>query len=196
MTNLSNVTENLALNFCNSTIHRNGKIIELIENVSVLQRWSEVPLDNLKEYNRQLSIFNSLIDDGVSSLDELLAFRNELHDLLVTSVTNPNEIEHLTKEVELYLVNHPFSLIFVDEWQPLLVPVSSGLEGIKSLMYLSVVELFKTNQFSKLSCCANEKCPLLFINQSGRRKWCSMALCGNRNKVERFLQKESIKDLE
>lgn len=31
--------------------------------------------------------------------------------------------------------------------------------------------------------CANPACPLFFLDKSGRRRWCSMATCGNRAKV-------------
>ncbi|HDR6823126.1 TPA: CGNR zinc finger domain-containing protein, partial [Bacillus thuringiensis] len=29
-------------------------------------------------------------------------------------------------------------------------------------------------------------CVLLFIDKSGKRKWCSMKICGNRKKVAKF----------
>ncbi|WP_425203523.1 CGNR zinc finger domain-containing protein [Priestia megaterium] len=34
---------------------------------------------------------------------------------------------------------------------------------------------------------------LLFIDLTGRRKWCSMKICGNRKKVARFQHKNNKK---
>ncbi|MGX6988867.1 CGNR zinc finger domain-containing protein [Leuconostoc fallax] len=36
---------------------------------------------------------------------------------------------------------------------------------------------------------ANPKCVLLFVDESGRRKWCSIQICGNRHKVQNILKK-------
>jgi predicted RNA-binding Zn ribbon-like protein len=40
----------------------------------------------------------------------------------------------------------------------------------------------------RIRSCAAERCPLFFFDVSlnGRRRWCSMATCGNRNKAARF----------
>ncbi|MFW8051926.1 CGNR zinc finger domain-containing protein [Vagococcus fluvialis] len=188
MENLPNITENLALNFCNSKLHRNGKIIELIHSIEDLSRWSEIPLDNQDEYNRQLSIFHSFVEE-IDSIDELLTFRNELHEQLKQCALDSHELAKLIELIESYLSNQPFRIIFVENWEPLLVPINMGIEGIKTLMYQSLMDLLKSKELYKLSCCANHNCPLIFINHSGRRKWCSMKICGNRNKVERYLKK-------
>lgn len=53
----------------------------------------------------------------------------------------------------------------------------------------SVVEnLFLDEQYERVRKCAAADCGTFFIDLSkaGRRKWCSMANCGNRNKVRRF----------
>lgn len=39
---------------------------------------------------------------------------------------------------------------------------------------------------SLLKQCGHPECILWFYDRSGRRRWCSMALCGNRQKVARF----------
>lgn len=39
----------------------------------------------------------------------------------------------------------------------------------------------------RLKCCPNDDCGWLFVDETGnsRRRWCSMALCGNRTKARR-----------
>ena len=37
--------------------------------------------------------------------------------------------------------------------------------------------------------CASEACGWVFLNPAHRRRWCSMAICGNRAKVRRFAER-------
>lgn len=45
--------------------------------------------------------------------------------------------------------------------------------------------------FSRLRTCENPRCGWVFLDttKSGTRRWCSMAVCGNRNKLRRFRQR-------
>lgn len=46
---------------------------------------------------------------------------------------------------------------------------------------------------ARLKCCDNPTCNLVFYDRgkSRRRRWCSMAACGNRDKVARFRKRHS-----
>jgi predicted RNA-binding Zn ribbon-like protein len=48
-----------------------------------------------------------------------------------------------------------------------------------------------SSDFSRLRTCANPQCRWVFLDttKSGTRRWCSMAVCGNRDKVRRFRQR-------
>jgi len=37
--------------------------------------------------------------------------------------------------------------------------------------------------------CADERCGWLFLDPTGRRRWCEMAVCGNRAKARRYAQR-------
>ncbi|WP_338766804.1 ABATE domain-containing protein [Massilia sp. METH4] len=52
-------------------------------------------------------------------------------------------------------------------------------------------ELIATGDFALVRKCEDEQCVLWFLDRtkSHRRRWCSMALCGNRNKVASFRQR-------
>lgn len=181
-----NITENLALNFVNSTIDRNDRALNLMKDISSLKKWSETPIANY-DYNNQLSIFNSFLEE-TQSIVEIQNFRDDLYHLLTQLSINEAPVSILTNRIESYLLTHPITIIFIDE-KVLSIPVSSGISGIKTLIYLSLTELIKSGEIEYLTSCANEKCPLLFVNSNGRRKWCSMKICGNRNKVERYENK-------
>ncbi|WP_242143301.1 MULTISPECIES: CGNR zinc finger domain-containing protein [unclassified Bacillus cereus group] len=70
-----------------------------------------------------------------------------------------------------------------------IVPIPNGslYECIKSLITLNVLQLISSNQLQYLRRCQNEACILLFLDKTGRRKWCSMKICGNRNKVTKHM---------
>jgi predicted RNA-binding Zn ribbon-like protein len=48
-----------------------------------------------------------------------------------------------------------------------------------------------SSDFSRLRTCANPQCRWVFLDttKSGTRRWCSMAVCGNRDKLRRFRQR-------
>lgn len=52
----------------------------------------------------------------------------------------------------------------------------------------SAADLLVSGRASKVRSCGDPRCRWLFLDPSpsGRRRWCSMAECGNRNKVRRF----------
>jgi len=65
-----------------------------------------------------------------------------------------------------------------------LASLSAGLSG-------SGAELIAERPDGKLRQCANPNCQILFYDgsRSERRRWCSMALCGNRDKVAAFARR-------
>ena len=54
----------------------------------------------------------------------------------------------------------------------------------------SVAELLTSGDLRKVKSCPGEGCAFLFmdLSRNGKRRWCEMDLCGNRNKVKRFRQ--------
>jgi len=66
-----------------------------------------------------------------------------------------------------------------------------GLEWLLAALARSAAELISKGARSGLRQCANPNCQLLFCDDSRthRRRWCSMALCGNRSKVAAFARR-------
>ncbi|MEG0549880.1 MAG: CGNR zinc finger domain-containing protein [Vagococcus sp.] len=182
-----NITDSISLNFINSRIVRKGRIIELVKNVKDLEAWTESPIDGNTHYNTQLSTFNSCLDNNID-INDLLEFRSELYSVLLDLLDKKISISDFKLFIEINTLNNPFSIIFIQN-TPIFVPVKSGLAGIKTLMFLDLSRLVENGDINKVSKCANDSCPLIFINKNGRRKWCSMKICGNRYKVERYENK-------
>jgi len=56
----------------------------------------------------------------------------------------------------------------------------------------SAAQLLAEGDFGLIRKCEDHECTLWFLDRtkSHRRRWCSMALCGNRNKVASFRQRQ------
>jgi predicted RNA-binding Zn ribbon-like protein len=61
-------------------------------------------------------------------------------------------------------------------------------EAILAPVAESAAELLATGNFALVKHCEDETCVLWFADQTKahRRRWCSMAICGNRNKVAAY----------
>lgn len=59
---------------------------------------------------------------------------------------------------------------------------------VLGLIAADAVDLFATTELDRIKECAQPRCGMLFLDTSrgNRRRWCSMATCGNRAKVKRF----------
>lgn len=54
---------------------------------------------------------------------------------------------------------------------------------------LSLNALLEAHPRAAIRVCADERCGWLFLDTSGRRRWCEMAVCGNRAKARRYAQR-------
>jgi predicted RNA-binding Zn ribbon-like protein len=78
-----------------------------------------------------------------------------------------------------------------ESWSLGFVAREEGLEWLLAAIARSGAELIAESAIQKLKQCANPDCRILFYDDSRthRRRWCSMALCGNRNKVAAFARR-------
>jgi predicted RNA-binding Zn ribbon-like protein len=73
-------------------------------------------------------------------------------------------------------------------WKLEFIAREGGLEWLLAAIARSAAEIVTEGASARLSACANPSCGLLFCDTSRthRRRWCSMAVCGNRHKVATF----------
>jgi predicted RNA-binding Zn ribbon-like protein len=76
-------------------------------------------------------------------------------------------------------------------WRMGFVAREEGLEWLLAAIARSGAELIAGGAGESLKKCANLDCRILFYDDSRthRRRWCSMALCGNRSKVAAFARR-------
>ncbi|HEY1424693.1 MAG TPA: CGNR zinc finger domain-containing protein [Candidatus Acidoferrum sp.] len=78
-------------------------------------------------------------------------------------------------------------------WKLQFVAEHEGLEWLLAAIARSGAELIAAGPESGVQRCSNSNCQILFHDDSRthRRRWCSMALCGNRNKVAAFARRHT-----
>jgi predicted RNA-binding Zn ribbon-like protein len=78
-------------------------------------------------------------------------------------------------------------------WRLGFIAREEGLEWLLAAIARSGAELIVEKPQGKLRQCANPSCQILFYDGSRtqRRRWCSMALCGNRSKVATFARRHA-----
>jgi len=80
-------------------------------------------------------------------------------------------------------------------WHLQYVAREDGLDWLLAAIARSAAELITEGDAADVRLCANSACSLFFLDNSRthRRRWCSMALCGNRHKVAAFARRHSLK---
>jgi predicted RNA-binding Zn ribbon-like protein len=79
-------------------------------------------------------------------------------------------------------------------WRIEFVARESGLEWLLAAVARSAAEIVAEGAGARVRVCANPECGLFFYDGSRtkRRRWCSMAVCGNRHKVASFAKKRAV----
>lgn len=179
------VGNNLALDFINS------ELFELTrEN---LLSWAiAVNLIDAKKAEKLLLNWNE------DQLEEILSFRKKIREMVVDLAKGKKikafEIDLINKTLrqinghsELVQTPEGFAKRFeIDLTEPnkILVPIAE-----------SIADLLCYGDLSFLRKCERDDCILYFYDttKNHKRRWCSMAICGNRAKAAKFYQKNKVK---
>jgi predicted RNA-binding Zn ribbon-like protein len=76
-------------------------------------------------------------------------------------------------------------------WRLEFIAREGGLDWLLAAIARSAAEIFVEGAEARIRVCANPGCGLFFCDTSRthRRRWCSMAVCGNRHKVASFARR-------
>ena len=78
-------------------------------------------------------------------------------------------------------------------WKLEFIAREGGLDWLLAAIARSAAEILMEGSEARIRVCANPACGLFFCDKSRthRRRWCSMAICGNRNKVASFARRRA-----
>jgi predicted RNA-binding Zn ribbon-like protein len=77
------------------------------------------------------------------------------------------------------------------DWKIEFIAREGGLDWLLAAIARSAAEIIVEGAEARVRICANPPCGLFFTDNSRthRRRWCSMAVCGNRHKVASFARR-------
>jgi predicted RNA-binding Zn ribbon-like protein len=99
---------------------------------------------------------------------------SDLNAFLVAAQSHPQLVWTKSKSIEVKTVR-----------------AAGTAEQILAPVVLKAAELFSTADFRRVRRCGEQTCVHWFLDKTrpGRRRWCSMATCGNRLKVKSYRQR-------
>jgi predicted RNA-binding Zn ribbon-like protein len=132
-------------------------------------------------------------------LERASSFRDGLRRVflaLIRKETPKRETVEAINELLRVTEGHDELLFDGARWRIEFVARENGLEWLLAAVARSAAEIVAEGAAARVRICANPDCGLLFYDASRtkRRRWCSMAVCGNRHKVASFAKKHADTD--
>ncbi|EOH1637486.1 CGNR zinc finger domain-containing protein [Enterococcus faecalis] len=186
--NVLSITDNFGINFLNTQIKTRGKILDLINDNEDIVEWINLQKELINDDELRLQL--NVLLENIPPIEQIKIFREEIHEKVNKSIEGNFPIEQWKLYLDQELEQLPLYLQFNDSSGALL-PVKHGFEGFKTIVLLQISKLMTNDLIHKIKHCANPNCILVFLDKSGKRKWCSMKICGNRNKVAQHKTRHS-----
>lgn len=162
--------------------------------------WGEpVPKEYLTSY-RHLAVFAGHlgllgphavaaleIRDSAAVLRRALRLRDAVYALITSDQLTAWPVVQREVELAAPLVRlapgRPATLAVTGESDSLALPLHA--------IAWSVGQLVSSPQFAQARACAGRNCGWVYFDPRGNRRWCTMAICGNRNKARRFAARQA-----
>lgn len=176
------ISGHLSLDLANTLVVRRAVCYDLLRTTADLAQWFEAVGEVDPDYELQ-PLFDAAYTE--QDLDELRQLRALLRQGFEQVEPNSMDLpldwhakwERLIQQAPLTYKLTSGKLIPT--------PIGRPLAALASLIAFDALQLLSSGDFATVRRCANPDCVLLFMDVTGRRKWCSMKLCGNRAKVAR-----------
>ncbi|MFJ7365714.1 CGNR zinc finger domain-containing protein [Peribacillus frigoritolerans] len=184
------ISGNLSLDLVNTELVSRGQRQDLLLSEWDVLDWLTVIKGNNSYLDNQLSKIKERMQRVFAGILEMRTILRKQFELIADGNPICDEfIAYLEKKIE----KSPFTYKLSDQ-RLVPIPVGEAEDILQSYMAFDTLTLIEENKLSSLKRCSNDDCVLLFIDESGRRKWCSMKICGNRKKVARFQHRKSDAD--
>ncbi len=179
---------NLSLDLVNTEIVRRGKKQELLQTTNDLMDWIYA-INEQKAfpfYDEILSLQEKHREQVLAAILHLrIVLRDNFEKIADGEPINQAFISFLEEKIK----NAPITYRMTNG-RLLAKPIGAVKDKIESLIALDVLMLIESTKLKLIKRCENPDCVLLFLDETGRRKWCSMQICGNRKKAKRFQQRK------
>jgi predicted RNA-binding Zn ribbon-like protein len=165
----------ISLNFVNTRRNRERSPIEYLTDAPTLERWiraselSDAPVDvDAAAWQRAMDL-RETIDAGVRAVVAHQPFPREVAEVL-------NDWSGQYSEAPSLRVEHGTAHV---------VSTPDRVDRLLGRIAVDAIQLLGTRSRARLRICDGRECAGRFLDLSpgGRRRWCSMATCGNRSKA-------------
>lgn len=176
------ISGNLALDLVNTEVVRWGTQHELLLSSNEILLW----LHTMEQHGHLLpqQIVGNHREYAEELFESALQIRPLIRKGLEAMIADEKIDSDWVKLLESFVEKAPMSY-HLHKSGLLPVPIGNPGAAFQSLIALDALKLLAGEHYKLLRRCTNPECVLLFMDASGRRKWCSMKICGNRAKVAR-----------
>ncbi|QWU13786.1 Putative stress-induced transcription regulator [Paenibacillus sophorae] len=175
------ISNSISLNLVNTEENRRGKRYDLLENDEQVSHWLDLMFTERVILTEQFSQRNQYTHEEVSALRELRSFLRKGFQAIADGLQVDEQWVHT---LESYRGKAPLTFV-IKENRLLPVPSGTFANALLSLIAYDALELLVSGKLETIKRCSNPRCIWLFMDTTGKRKWCSMKICGNRMKVAR-----------
>lgn len=124
-------------------------------------------------------------------LERLRGFREAVRELLFAN-NGESEVEAAWDALQPFARSAQFGVAVSAGGRLALEPAGAGTERAIALMLAVVYDAVAAGTWQRLRACRKSTCKFAYYDRSknGTRAWCSMAVCGNREKASRRRSRE------
>jgi predicted RNA-binding Zn ribbon-like protein len=143
--------------------------------------------DELATWLSEQGLVDDLVEPSRKEHADALAVREAIRDLLLANNAVPADTEAASQTLEDAGRAADLGVRF-ENGRPLLAPAGDGARAAIGRIVAAVAELAPTDEWKRLKGCRDDNCRVAFYDKSRNRSraWCSMEVCGNREKARTF----------
>jgi predicted RNA-binding Zn ribbon-like protein len=178
-----------ALDFCNTLAgwdgHEPWDYLQSYEHLAVWAGFAELlPGERIAALRRQA---RQRENAASAVLKQAREFRTRLYDVLLNGSTGhgfelvADDVNAAAARLQLRRRDHAF------HWE---ISPQAGLSAPINAVAWSAGQLLTSADIALVRACPGQACGWLFLDRRGRRRWCTMTTCGNREKARRFAARQ------
>jgi predicted RNA-binding Zn ribbon-like protein len=148
--------------------------------------------DELAMWFSEQGLVDDLVEPTEQELADAVAVREAIRELLLANNGVEADAEAASKTLED--AGHKAHLgVRFENGHPVLAPEDDGANGAIGRIVAAVAELAPTDEWKRLKGCRDDHCRVAFYDKSRNRSraWCSMEVCGNREKARSFRKRHA-----
>jgi predicted RNA-binding Zn ribbon-like protein len=146
--------------------------------------------DELATWLTEQGLVDDLVEPSDDEVAAARAVREAIRELLLENNGVPGDAAAASKTLETAGREAHLTVRF-ENGRPLLAPEGDGARAAIGRIVATVAELAPTDEWKRLKGCRDESCRVAFYDKSRNRSraWCSMEVCGNREKARSFRER-------